>query len=349
MDMQEYEQSILEQYDIEVSGTRKTRGAILCDTVEGILLLKEVKVSKKRIPALYELHEYLQNQGYTRTDRIVLTKTGEFLSVLEDGSRYVLKLWFRGQECDIKKPSELLAASGNLAKLHTLMCHRMEHSVMPGAHLEEEYLRHNRELKKVRRFVRGISPKGAFESSFLKYFDQMYQWAAIALEELENSDYEKLYQESVENCCMTHGEYNYHNVLMLSGNNFLANGSSGSGNYRKEPYGIATTNFEKFKRDVQVEDLYYFLRKVMEKHGWRERLGDNMLNAYSAIRPLTDSEMEYLKIRLIYPEKFWKIANSYYHSNKAWISTKSIEKLELEIRQTEEKKRFLEDIFSFHL
>ena len=87
----------------------------------------------------------------------------------------------------------------------------------------------------------------------------------------------------------------------------------------------------------------------MEKHGWKERLGDNMINAYSAIRPITDAELEYLKIRLIYPEKFWKIANSYYHSNKAWISIKSIEKLNASIKQTEEKKRFLEDIFSFHL
>ncbi len=59
--------------------------------------------------------------------------------------------------------------------------------------------------------------------------------------------------------------------------------------------------------------------------------------------------MEYLKIRLIYPEKFWKIADSYYRSNKAWISAKSIEKISVAIRQTEEKERFLNNIFAFHL
>ena len=191
----------------------------------------------------------------------------------------------------------------------------------------------------MRKFMRGISPKGEFESAFLKYFEQMYQWADCAGHELNESGYDEIYRESVEKGCMTHGEYNYHNILMLSGEHC----------YRKEPCQIAVTNFEKFKRDVQVEDLYYFLRKVMEKQGWKVRLGDNMLNAYSAIRPLSREEMEYLKIRLIYPEKFWKVANSYYHSNKAWISAKSIEKLSMAIRQTEEKKRFLEEIFSFHL
>ena len=39
--MQEFEQKILEQYDIEVSSTRKVRGAVLCDTNRGWFLLKE--------------------------------------------------------------------------------------------------------------------------------------------------------------------------------------------------------------------------------------------------------------------------------------------------------------------
>ena len=342
--MQEYELNVLEQYDIEVAGTRKTRGAVLCDTDRGLMLLKEVKVSEKRIPALYELHEYLRDQGYIWTDRIIRTKEGGYLAALEEGNQYLLKSWFQGRECDVKKPAELLAAAGNLAKLHMLMCYELPGSVTPGAHLGEEYLRHNRELKKVRKFMRGISPKGEFEAAFLKYFEQMYQWAAAAVDELEDSDYDRLYRDSVENCCMTHGEYNYHNILMLPAEPFTRGYQ-----HRKEPYHIAVTNFEKFKRDVQVEDLYYFLRKVMEKQGWKVRLGDNMLNAYSAIRPLSREETEYLRIRLIYPEKFWKIANSYYHSNKAWISAKSIEKLHMAIRQTEEKKRFLEEVFSFRL
>ena len=50
--MQEFEQKILEQYDIEVSSTRKVRGAVLCETNKGLFLLKEITTSEKRIPAL---------------------------------------------------------------------------------------------------------------------------------------------------------------------------------------------------------------------------------------------------------------------------------------------------------
>ena len=328
--MQEFEQKILEQYDIEVNSTRKVRGAVLCETNKGVFLLKEVTTSEKRIPALCELYTWLYEQGEHQIDYMIANRNGEYISSLDNGDRYMLKKWYVGRECDIKKTREILEAAGNLAKLHTVMRHELEYGITEGIKTGEKYRRHNRELKKVRQFVRKAVPKGEFEFAFLQQFELMYQWAEAAVCELEQSDYEQLYQEEMNRSGMTHGEYNYHNIIMTR-------------------EGIATMNFEKFHRDIQVEDLYYFLRKVMEKSGWKLRLGDGMLNAYSAIHPLTRSETEYLKIRLIYPEKFWKTANSYYCTNKAWISVKNTEKLKTAIKQTEEKKMFLKELFGFEL
>ncbi len=333
--MQEYERYVLEQYDIDVNSTHKIRGAVLCETDQGPFLLRETTTAPARLQALGRLYEDLRRQGYLNVDAVIQNREGEYVTVLEDGGRYLLKRWFQGRECDLRRPAEILSASGNLAKLHLLL-RGGNREVLPAAEsLEEEYRRHDRELKKVRRFVREMSPKGDFEAAFLKCFDQMYQWAHAAEELLKQSSYKAFYQESIQSGHIVHGEYNYHNILMIR-----------DGYGRQE---IATVNFEQYKSNVQVEDLYYFLRKVMEKQGWKERLGDGMLNAYSAISPLGEREVEYLKIRLAYPEKFWKTANAYYRSNKAWISAKSIEKLTTAIAQTREKERFLNQIFSFHL
>ena len=328
--MQEFEQKILEQYDIEVSSTRKVRGAVLCETNKGLFLLKEITTSEKRIPALCELYTRLYEQGYHRIDYVVTNRNGEYISALDNGDRYILKKCFAGRECDIKKTREIFEAAGNLAKLHIIMRYELEHGIPEGTKTDEKYRRHNRELKKVRQFTRKVVPKGEFEFAFLKQFDQMYQWAEAAVEELERSDYEKLYAEEMKKSGMIHGEYNYHNIIMT-----------------KE--GIATTNFEKFRRDIQVEDLYYFLRKCMEKHHYDERLGYRMMRAYDSVNNLGKKERDYLAIRLAYPEKFWKITNSYYHSGKAWIPAKNVEKLSLSVAQTEEKKRFLRNLFAFQI
>lgn len=334
--MKENEMGVLEQYDIDVKSIRKTRGAFLCETDKGLFLLKELKFSEKRIPMLYRLCRYLEENGYERTDMPVKNKEEQFVSSSGDGNTYILKKWYSGKECDIRREKDIVETVKNLAHMHRLLRGEIgleeesEHFVLAGEDLRGEYRRHNQEMKKVRSFIRRKVGKGDFELAFLKYFEPMYDRAQRAGERLENSAYEALLEESRKNGTLTHGEYNYHNVLMTAD-------------------GIATTNFEHFRQDIQLSDFYYFLRKTMEKNGWDARLGHEMLNAYSRILPLDNRETEYLAVCLSYPEKFWKAADSYYRSSKAWIPVKSLEKLETAIRQTEEKKQFLDSVFAFHL
>lgn len=243
----------------------------------------------------------------------------------------MLKRWFSGRECDVKREQEVLESVRNLARLHRMMKLPGEESgEFPGNNLQEEFRRHNRELRKVRTFIRNRTAKGTFEQVVLEHFEEMYLWAEQAEKKLLSSAYERLTQTSREEGTIIHGDYNYHNVWMTS-------------------KGIATTNFEHFVNDIQASDLYYFMRKVLEKHEWNTELGRAMLRVYQEIMPLSEEERDYLAIRFSYPEKFWKLINSYYHSNKAWIPEKDVEKLRTVIAQTERKKRFLESIFSFHL
>ncbi len=329
--MKDYSLNVLEHYDIEVNATRKVRGAILCDTNEGVLLLGEAAVSEKKAPYLEMLTTQLISRGYKRVDSIFINQEGGLITEAEDGTRYVLKRWFSGRECDVKKEQEVVEAVRNLARLHKIM--RMpgrEFEEFRGEDLREEMARHNRELRKVRSFIRKKTAKGIFENEVLKHFESMYAWAENAGNRLTYSGYEELYRVSREEGTIAHGDYNYHNVLLTA-------------------KGLATTNFEHFVNDIQVSDFYYFMRKVMEKYEWNTELGRAMLRAYQEIRPLSREELEYMAIRFSYPEKFWKLTNSYYHSNKAWIPEKNVEKLRTAIAQTEHKKRFLKSIFSFHL
>jgi len=199
-----------------------------------------------------------------------------------------------------------------------------------GRDMLSELRRHNRELKKVRAFIRSRVTKNEFERRFLAHFESMYEMAQSVTERMECSGYPELYKDNLKAGKLIHGDYNYHNIWISSGR-------------------IAVTNFEHFRMDVQVQDLYYFLRKVMEKYQWKESLGRKILEMYESVRPLEDREKEFLALCLAYPEKFWKTANLYSNSNKARIPEKSVEKLQTAIGQQAEKERFLENIFTFHL
>lgn len=332
--MRENEPIILEQYDIDVKNTRKVRDAVLCESRQGLFLVKELHFSEKRLRVLEQLSEHLRQRGCDNIDWILKTKEGELFCTAEDGTKYFLKRWFAGKECDIHREKDVLEAVSNLTKVHVALqgfeTEEEGGSVTAAEDLIQEYFRHNRELKKVRTFMRNKVDKGDFELAFLKHFDSMYATADSASKRLEESNYKELLIESRQKNTLIHGDYNYHNILLTYG-------------------GIATTNFEHVQRNIQITDFYYFLRKVMEKNCWDTVLGHKMLNCYQKYIPLKKGELEYIAICLAYPEKFWKAANSYYRSRKVWIPAKNLEKLELAIQQTEKKKEFLKTIFAFHL
>ena len=334
--MREHELHILEQYNINVKNTRKVRDAVLCDSDKGLFLVKEVRVSEKRLQLLEQLGNHIRYQGYENIDWILRNKEDGLFTVSEEGVKYFLKKWFPGRECDIYKEKDVLDAVENLTRIHRVLrdfepVDSEEKIFMNrGEDLRQEYFRHNREMKKVRSFMRDKVGKSDFELAFIKHFDAMYAWADCALGELNKSHYEELYNDNLEKRRLIHGDYNYHNVLMTYS-------------------GIATTNFEHAQLNLQIVDLYYFLRKVMEKHHWNVELGNKILDCYQKYLPLKEGELDLIAIFLAYPEKFWKIANSYYRSRKVWIPAKNLEKLEMVIRQSEEKKQFLETIFAFHL
>ena len=336
--MKEYELEVLERYDLEVKGTRRIRGAFFCDTNEGTMLLKETKISQKRAPLLYLVLSRLETEEHMKVDTPVFTKDGELVTAARDGTCYMMKKWYAGRECDMKRESEILEAARILAVLHIKLRRIEENARLSGEILSgmeipaqrnplEELGRHNRELKKIRSFIRGRVRKNDFEYLFLENFEKMYGLAEYVLTRMEGSGCYRLYEKSIKENTLAHGDFNYHNILMCR-------------------EGAAVTNFEHMCVDIQAHDLYYFLRKAMEKYHWKLKLGADILEAYESIRPLAVMEKEYIGLYLAYPEKFWKTASSYYHSNKAWLPEKNVEKLRMAVRQTEEKTEFLKSLFS---
>ncbi len=315
---------VLEQYDFKVLGTRRGRSSFLCDTDQGLKLITEFQGTGKRLGFQNVILNKIREQGYPLVDRAVENAKGELVTKDKDDTSYVVKDWFEGRECDTKNEEEILASVRNLARIHKMMH-------LPGDELQEsyigeklgaEYLRRNREIKKVYTFVQERRKKNAFESCYLKTYFRFMEQAFQAVKELEQSDYETLYEQEIRRGSLCHGDYNQHQVLFTK-------------------KGIATTNFTKCKYDVQVGDLYHFMRKILEKQNWNPRIGRAMLAEYDRQIPLKKEELQYLKIRLIYPEKFWKLANYYYNHKKAWVSEKSTEKLQILIAQEQKREAFL--------
>ena len=232
----------------------------------------------------------------------------------------------------MRNRDEILAAVKRLGGLHNLTrCYDKE---IPSflktdkQALLTEYQRHNRELNKVKNYIRKKHRKNDFEMLFMRVYMNYRQQAEEVTKQLacqlESMD-ENLEKQMWGLC---HGDYNQHNILVC----------------QKE---WVMVNFEQMTYDVQIRDLANFMRKILEKNNWNTGLGIEMVTAYDSIRKLLPEEMEQLYLRLAYPHKYWKLANHYYNSRKSWVSGRDIEKLEKIMAQEEQRKQFLRMLFHF--
>ena len=320
--------SILDQYDIEVVRTKKGRGVILCESRQGLYVLTEFTGSKEKAATLNLLLTQLQENCAVPVDSILKNKEGELFTVDADGTKYMVKTWLDGRECNVKDMGECERAVCTLADLHQYM--KLEGEPLPDSFpvfsLQKEYERHNRELKKVRRFLREKSQKTEFELFLNRHLDFFMEQAAEILEDYKSYGNLEKEEEIRQQGILCHGDYQHHNILVTDGQ-------------------MAVINFEKFVLDQPSRDLYLFMRKILEKSNWTVSAGERLLKAYVQIRPLSAAERINLYYRFAYPEKFWKIVNFYYNSAKAWIPGKNMEKLQKVLQQEPAKQQFLDKVF----
>ncbi len=325
---------LLEKYEIEVLRTRKGRGAIVCDTDKGCLIFREYSGSQDRIGLQDRLLRQIANAGLVQVEAIIPDREGSLLVKDMDGTGYVLKTWQEGRECSVHDRGECVEAVRLLARLHGSMELPADMPNLPVAFSpEKEYDKHNKELKRVRKYLQQKGQKSWFETSLRKAFDPFLEQAFAVTQEWR--EYCQSFQEKAggqqsagkeDRVAFCHGDYQYHNILQGMNGWFVV-------------------NFEKCMCDDPIRDLYLLLRKLLEKSNWSVALGEELLSAYEKERPISAKSWIDLYYRLAYPEKFWKIVNFYYNSGKAWIPGKNQEKLERVIEQEKEKQHFLNEIF----
>jgi spore coat protein I len=190
-----------------------------------------------------------------------------------------------------------------------------------------DFRKRNRELKRVRAFIGRKNTKKEFEELYIKAYDYFYSQAL----ECENICRKGCSSPDNPHLGYCHGMYNQHSVLFL----------------REEGNEIATINFDRFYAGNQLDDLYHFMRKVLEKNNYDFSLMQAMMERYSSVCPLSGEDIDYIYTLFCYPEKFYKISNQYINAPKNLISPKMLEKLLRVTRDEEQKNRLLIDLKNY--
>lgn len=324
MYLKDRETDVLQQYNLNISSTGKARGGILLLEDNKRYLLKECIKSEARLDFENQIHEILMKDGNILSDRTIKNNEDEYITKDSMQNSFIVKRWYDAEECNPTDRESVCKAAGILGRFHEIVSGNVDsESIIPERNLMEDYKRYNVELKRAKSFIRAKRHKSDFELKLMSDFDLFYNCCEETVKLLEKSNYMKMYGEAISKGEIVHGEFNYHNILK-----------------QKKDGKTVMINFDAAGINLKIMDVYYFLRKVMEKNNWEIDMGISLLESYDNASKISDDERNLLKILLMYPEKFRKVVNHYYNGNKAWIPGKNMEKLILVHKQMELREKF---------
>jgi len=330
--MEERIADMLAQYDLKVYRAGRVKGAWMLETDQGLKCLGTCNYSEGKIKFEQKVKQFAAESGFEELDLYVPNREQGFLVQGPYNEQFVMRNWFYGEECNARDRTHVLQTVETLARLHNCLSGfepaEEEKVFCLQPKLTEVFERRNKELRRVRTYIRSKKQKSYFEQKFLSQFDVQFAQAEQATQLLAKMDYENYYNSCIKQGSMLHGNFTHHSVLLLGEDR------------------MAVTGFDKTAVGIQVQDLYLLFRKMMEKWEWDVALGESMLTAYNEIRTLPAEEITLLKLMLSYPEKFWKVANQYYNNRKSWIPEKNMHKLLQTMDQAEQKRKSLEILFT---
>lgn len=361
-------EDVFDCYDICRKKVFRGRKLLMCEAEDGALYgITESGLSEGRLNREYLVKQYLIQEGYCQVDQLCRNREGNFLTEDRYHSMYIVKHFFSGRELDVVSLAEVEEGAYNLACLHQysqgmqpwlleeekkmreklLQEEREENLEKEEWNLEKQelctdsenacayedimdaykwmnalFIKRNRELKRIYSYMRKPGRKGEFVQAYNDCAGLFLKEGEETVAQLEAVKSDMEYPKGGISYGFCHGAYQHHNIIRLDD-------------------GWATIGMEQFHFGAQLEDLYDFLRKVLEKNNYDYAYAKAVLQGYNQRVELRYVEYLCLYLLLMYPEKFWKISNRYFNSKKTWVPPKMVEKLSNVVKQNQEKNNFL--------
>jgi spore coat-associated protein S len=142
---------------------------------------------------------------------------------------------------------------------------------------------------------------------------------------LDDSQYMDLCRIAEEEKSFCHHDYTYHNIIIDTED------------------AVNVIDFDYCKREIRSYDISAFLIKVLKRSDWNVECAEVIINAYNEVSPLKEEEYRTLFAFLLFPQRFWRLANRYYYNEVNWPLNTFNNKLEELISEQEKYTKLIEN------
>ena len=322
------ESEIERQFNIVIETIKPNKGVYHLKTNKGEKCLKKINYGIQKLLFVYGAKEFLIKKGYSQIDKYFLNIEGEPYALVNEDI-YTLSEWIPGRECDFHKIEEVKIAAKELAVFHEMSKgydppenSKLKSDLGRWPNLMEKRIK---ALDKMRDMSRKRSNKGVFDVNYIKTVEFYKELGKKALDILKSSNYYELCEEAEKNKGFCHHDYTYHNIILQEDNS------------------VHIIDFDYCKREVRAYDIANFITKVLKRVKWDLNYATELLEAYNSVSPLQEGEYEVIYAYLLFPQRYWRLANRFYYNEVNWGQNTFSNKLDLLVEEQDDFLRFIEN------
>ncbi len=326
--MKEFSASVLESFGLRAKRVTRAYGAFICDTNQGVVLVKEAAEPEEVLLFAHGAKEHLAQQGFLCTDRYKLSCDGQVWTE-QGGEIYTVRCWMRAEEAKLTDRTCALRMASMLGQMHRAArgyeAPEKSRRINRCYDWPQQIYKDARKLQSCSKILRKNGKYTEFDLMVLECMPEMLEQVGEAQRFFMSESYVRMAERAEREQVFGHGGYNDHTVLLGAGQNMI-------------------TDFEKSCYMIPIVDLVMLLERALRKNDWNEQLGLFMLENYDRWCPLDDEDKQMIQALLVYPVRFCKICSEAYQMKRSWMPISYKRKLEEWKGQQAKRKVFIKQL-----
>ena len=305
---------ILENYDIQVKNSRKTKGYYIITTDSASYQLRKTSDTKERIELRYALQENLLSNDFSNIEKIHKTLEGNLFVSLGD-QKYILSDHIAGYEADFDNPAELTKIMSKLADFHQKTEGLGNISKQFYAEsLTASLAKMHKELSALRKKIASTKSLSNFDLLFLKNYDYYETNINRAISLLERANYQKKLDLTFGKNSFAHNTLKKESLVIKDNEVYFSMLSGVCVDHFSADIAMIINKYMKYSAEQQIN-----ITKIIDMY------------SDSSHTKIDTDDLKIILARLLLPSVFLKTAKEYYAKKRSWVPSELTSELESEV------------------
>lgn len=318
-----------ENYDISISSIEKVKSTYKIFTKSEEYCLKVIQYKYPHFKFILSTIDHLKNRGFENIPNIINTKKQSNYIKFDDKFAY-LTPWLKCRECNYDNPIDLKNATIKLAELHKFSeGFSIDRTMKPRIgwfSWSKIFTTRGEEILDFKNRISQKAYKSEFDKLYLSIMNDELQKVERTLNYISSSNYFESMKKEVMKRGFCHHDYAHHNVLIGESNK------------------IYIIDFDYCILDTHLHDLSSLCIRTMKEGKWDISKFKQILNNYSKIKSVTQSDIKIMSALIEFPQAYWQLGIQYYWEQQPWEEEFFIRKLIKYSKDREMREEFIKDI-----